>query len=128
MSEAPWVVTIGTQVVLTDGSHKGWAGKVTFLVVGDGKNGHYDGVVAEVMFPDGSVVNAPRSWLGRPVEKRVPNGRAYVTRSVNMYMPAHRDMDGNVSVVFRGEWSTKGVAADTFIGDREADMLGRDFL
>jgi hypothetical protein len=55
---APRVLTIGTRVALTDGSHEGWTGKVTFLVVAAD-----DTVHAEVMFPDGSVVNAPRKWL-----------------------------------------------------------------
>jgi hypothetical protein len=52
----------------------------------------------------------------------VPNGRAYVKRSVNLYMPAHREPNGNVFVVLNGEWSTVGVVADTFISDYEADL------
>jgi hypothetical protein len=52
----------------------------------------------------------------------VANGRAYVKRSVNRYMPAHREPDGNVYVVLNGRWSTVGVVEDTFIGDYEADL------
>lgn len=59
--------------------------------------------------------------MGTAMSDFVPNGRAYVKRSVNLYLPAHREPDGVVSVVLNGEWSTVGVVADTFISDYEAD-------
>lgn len=57
-------ITIGTRVVLNEGSHEGRAGKITFLAVASD-----DTVVAEVTFADGSVANAPVRWLDRLADR-----------------------------------------------------------
>ena len=68
---------------------------------------------------------------------RVPNGKAYVARSVNMYLPAYRDNAIGAVWVRRAvrqggtawgepskwvsEWSTVGVVQDTFIPNKESE-------
>lgn len=68
--------------------------------------------------------------LELPEESLSANGKVYVTRSVNKYLPAHRRADGVVlaphtttrigfygAYEFETRWSVRGVCPETFISD-----------